>query len=56
VLETLTDAVRAEIEHARDVIATQTARAARGGALIGGALGGLVGVVLVALGIIIGKV
>jgi hypothetical protein len=56
VLETITDAIRAEIEHATNTVATATARAARGGALIGGALGGILAVVLLALGIIIGKV
>lgn len=56
VLETLTDAIRAEIEHATEVVATRTARAARGGALLGGAIGGVLFGIVLALGIIIGRI
>jgi predicted lipid-binding transport protein (Tim44 family) len=56
VLESLTDAIRAEIEHATEVVADKTARAARGGALIGGAIGGLLFGIILALGIIIGRI
>lgn len=54
-LESVTLAIRAEIEHATEVVATRTARAARGGAVIGGIIGGLLFGIVLALGILIGR-
>lgn len=55
-LAEMAERIRDEITDATGYVADRAARAARGGALIGGALGGLLGVVLLALGFIIGKV
>lgn len=55
-LTQLTQAVRDEIDAGTDWIAEQTRRGARGGAIIGAALGSMLGMILLGLGIVIGKV
>lgn len=51
-LEQLSDTVKRSIERGTDTIA----RAARRGALLGGLLGGMTGVLLVGVGVLIGRV
>lgn len=55
-LTQFTQAVRTEIDAGTDWIADQTRRGARAGAFLGAGLFTLLGMILLGLGIIIGKV
>lgn len=55
-LNELTETITEHLDDAGDWIAVRTARAARGGAIIGGTVGAILAILLLAMGFIIGKV
>lgn len=55
-IESLTAAIKEEFRLATATLTNRAARAARGGAIIGAALGGALSVVLLALGFILGRI